>query len=85
MAALVHPQWDEAEAQLAESLRLLEAGQSQLEAARTQVAWGTLCRDRGDLAAARAHWERAAAQWEASGLTHELERTRELSARATPE
>jgi DNA-binding SARP family transcriptional activator len=85
LAALVHPQWDEAEAQLAESLRLLEAGQSQLEAARTQVAWGTLCRDRGDLAAARAHWERAAAQWEASGLTHELERTRELSARATPE
>ena len=29
------PQWDEAEAQLAQSVRLLEEGQSRLEAART--------------------------------------------------
>jgi len=33
------PQWDEAEAQLAHSLRLLEEGHSRLEAARTRVAW----------------------------------------------
>jgi len=44
-------QWDEAEAQLAHSLRLLKEGHSRLEAARTRVAWGTVCRDRGDLAA----------------------------------
>ena len=33
------PQWDEAEAQLAHSLRLLKEGHSRLEAARTRVAW----------------------------------------------
>jgi hypothetical protein len=72
------PQWDEAESQLGRSLCLLESGQCRLEAARTQMAWGTVCRDRGDLAGARAHWEQAAAQWERSGLSHELERTRAL-------
>jgi tetratricopeptide (TPR) repeat protein len=80
LAALVPPRWKEAEAQLTQSLRLMEAGQSRLEAARTHVAWGTVCRDRGDLAAARTHWEQAAAQWETSGLTHELECTRALIA-----
>jgi DNA-binding SARP family transcriptional activator/tetratricopeptide (TPR) repeat protein len=74
-------QWDEAEAHMAQSLRRLEEGQARLEAARTQVAWGTICRDRGDLTAAQAHWERAAAQWETSSLTHELERTRALMER----
>ena len=78
LVALKTPQWDEAEGQLAEGLRLLESGQAQLEAARTHVAWGAVCRDRGDLDAARTRWERAAAQWQASGLTHELERTRAL-------
>jgi hypothetical protein len=78
LAALDPPRWDEAEAQLAHSLRLLEAGQARLEAARTHVAWGAVCRERGDLTAAREHWEQAAAQWETSGLTHELERTRAL-------
>jgi tetratricopeptide (TPR) repeat protein len=78
LAALEPPRWEEAEAQLAHSLRLLEEGQCRLEAARTQVAWGIVCRDREDLAGARAHWEQAAAQWETSGLTHELERTQAL-------
>ncbi|HUT19646.1 MAG TPA: hypothetical protein VM366_10830 [Anaerolineae bacterium] len=59
----------EAEAQLAQSLRLLESGPARLEAARTPLAWGTVRRDRGGL---------VAAQWETSGLTHELERTRAL-------
>ena len=72
------PQWDEAEDQLAQSLRLLEEGQSRLEAARTHVAWGAICRDRGDFIGAREHWEQAATQWEKSGLTHDLARTRVL-------
>jgi tetratricopeptide (TPR) repeat protein len=63
LAALVPPQWDEAEAQLSRSLRLLEKGQAGLEAARTHMAWGTVCHDQGAIAAARAHWEQAAAQW----------------------
>jgi tetratricopeptide (TPR) repeat protein len=78
LAALAPPRWVEAEAQLKESLRLLESGQNRIEAAHTRLAWGRLCRDRGNPAAARAHWEQAAAQWETSGLTHELERTRSL-------
>jgi tetratricopeptide (TPR) repeat protein len=80
LAALTPPQWDEAEAQLAESLHVLESGQNRLEAARTHVAWGTVCRDRGDLAAAREHWEQAAAQWEKSELPWELEKVQTLIA-----
>jgi tetratricopeptide (TPR) repeat protein len=78
LAALETPQWDGAEAQLAHSLRLFEEGQHRLGAARTHEVWGTVCRDQGDLGGARAHWEQAAAQWEASGLEHELARVRAL-------
>ena len=78
LAALTLPRWDEAEADLTESLRLLESGQNRIEAAYTHVAWGKFCRDRGDPRAAREHWELAAMQWESSGLTHDLGRTRSL-------
>jgi tetratricopeptide (TPR) repeat protein len=70
--------WDEAEIQFAESLKVLESGQNRLEAARTQRAWGLLCYERGDLAPAREHWQKAAALFEASSLTRELEEVREL-------
>ena len=80
LAALDPPRLDEAEHQLKESLRLLESGQHRVEAARTHVAWGSVCRDRGDLAAAREHWEQATAQFEASDLVQELERIRALLA-----
>jgi hypothetical protein len=72
------PHWDGAETQLAHSLRLFEEGQNRLQQARTHQAWGAVCRDRGNRAAARAHWQQAAVQWEASGLDHELARTRKL-------
>jgi tetratricopeptide (TPR) repeat protein len=78
LAALDPPRWGEAEAQLTEGLRLLESGQQRVEAARTHVAWGTVCRDRGDLAATREHWEQAAVQFEASDLLQELERIHAL-------
>jgi class 3 adenylate cyclase/tetratricopeptide (TPR) repeat protein len=80
LAALDQPRWDEAEDQLKESLRLLESGQHRVEVSRTHVAWGSVCRDRGDLAAARKHWEQAAVQFEASDLLQELERIRALLA-----
>jgi tetratricopeptide (TPR) repeat protein len=80
LAALAPPRWDKAEDQLKESLLLLESGQNRVEAARTHVAWGSVCRDRGDLVAAREHWEQAAVQFEASGLVQELERIRALLA-----
>jgi tetratricopeptide (TPR) repeat protein len=78
LAALTPPRWDEAEAQLTESLRLLESGQHRIEAARTRVAWGSVCRDRGNHAAAREHWEQAAVQFEASDLLQDLERIHAL-------
>lgn len=68
--------WEEAEAHLAESCQALLSGGSLLEAARTQVSWGLLSRDRGDQASAQGHFESAAAQFEASGLTSELETVR---------
>ena len=78
LATLALPRWVEAEEQLKKSLRLLDSGQNRVEAAYTQLAWGRLCLDQGNPVAARAHWEQAAVQWETSGLTHELERTRSL-------
>ena len=76
LAALDSPDWNDVEEHLAASLRCFEEGDARLEAARTHVAWGLLCRDRRDAAAARGHLEQAAAQFEASGLVDELERTR---------
>jgi class 3 adenylate cyclase/tetratricopeptide (TPR) repeat protein len=80
LAAQTPPRWDEAEEQMAESLRLLESGQDRLEAARTQVAWGTVCRDRGNYAGARAHWEKSLVQWETSGIAGELANVQSLMA-----
>jgi len=71
LAALAPPQWDEAEAHMRESLRLLDECGASLEAAQTHVAWGTLCRARGDADAAREHLETAAAQFQVSGLPQE--------------
>lgn len=68
--------WEEAEAHLAESWQILLSGENLLEAARTQISWGLLCRNRGDQASAQEHFESAAAQFEASGLTRELELVR---------
>ncbi len=65
--------WEEAERHLAESWQTLLSGEILLEAARTQVAWGLLCRDHGVTVSARGHLEQAATQFEASGLTRELE------------
>jgi tetratricopeptide (TPR) repeat protein len=78
LSALEPPCCDEAEARFAECLRLIEAVPSPPVAAHTHLVWGTLCRDRGDLAAAREHWEQAAALWEACGITWQVEKARAL-------
>jgi hypothetical protein len=72
--------WDEAESRFAESLRLIESMPSPPQAAHTHLVWGIVCRDRGNPAAAREHWERAAALWEACGITWQVERVRVLIA-----
>jgi len=76
--------WKEAEAHLSESWQILLFGENLLEAARTQVAWGLLCRDRGDQASSQGHLEQAATQFEASGLTRELEMVRTYLAQMGP-
>jgi class 3 adenylate cyclase/tetratricopeptide (TPR) repeat protein len=80
LAAMSPPRWDEAEAQMAESLRLFELGEARLHAARTRMHWGIICRDRGKTDAAREHFEKAAAQWTASDIPWELERVNKLIA-----
>jgi len=78
LASLETPRWDEAESRFAESLRLIESMPSPPQAAHTRLVWGTVCRDRGNPAAAREHWERAAALWEACGITWQVETVRVL-------
>jgi ATP/maltotriose-dependent transcriptional regulator MalT len=72
--------WEEAEALLTAAQQLLEEGASYLEVARLQLAWGVLCRGRGDVAAARAHLDRAAARFQTSELPWEIERVQQALA-----
>jgi tetratricopeptide (TPR) repeat protein len=78
LTSLETPRWDEAESRLADSLRLMESMPSPPQAAHTHLVWGTVCRDRGNPAAAREHWEQAAALWEACGITWQVETVRVL-------
>ncbi len=80
LAKLPTPAWDQAEAQMAESLGLLESGQNRLEAARTHLAWGEICRDRGNTSTALNHWQEANRQFTASNTTHEMQRVQNLMA-----
>lgn len=80
LANVPAPNWTEAEAHLAASLQAFETGHALLEAARTHVAWGQVLQRRGDPQAAREHFEKAAAQFQTSGLLGELERTEQLIA-----
>lgn len=75
---LAAPRLDEAESHLTESLELLESGEAWLDAARTHLAWGELCQMRRDTTGARDHLEKAFSQFEKSGLSDRLARTREL-------
>ena len=63
--------WEEASIHLTASLRTLEAGDALLEAARTHVVWGRLCRQFRDLASASEHFEKADVQFERAGLAVE--------------
>ncbi|MGD0399369.1 MAG: adenylate/guanylate cyclase domain-containing protein [Syntrophobacteraceae bacterium] len=80
LAAINPPKWDEAEAQMAESLRLFELGEARLYAARIRMYWGIICRDRAKIDTAREHFEKAAAQWTGSNIPWELERVNKLIA-----
>lgn len=77
-ALMAQQRWAEAEAHASQSLALFEAGPARLEAARTRIIWGRLCQDTGQAESARAHFEKAAAQFEASGLAREWEQAKQL-------
>ena len=74
------PQWDEAEKLFADSRSTLESGKNQLEAARTLIAWGEACRNRGHTATALAYWEQANRQFSESGSSQEIRKVQELIA-----
>jgi len=80
LAALDSPRYDEAEEQMPPSLKLFESGQNFMGVAHTGIAWGEVCRARGNHDAAREHWEKAAAFFESKGLTVRLEQLRALMA-----
>ena len=61
------PKLEEAESHLAASLTAFETGECRLEAARTHVVYGLLRRQMCDEPGACAHFEKALAQFEASG------------------
>ncbi|MEP7287714.1 MAG: protein kinase [Chloroflexota bacterium] len=78
LAASAPPRWDEAEAAMSVSVQGFQNGENLLEAARTQRAWGVVCRDRHNSAAALEHLQAAATQFALSELAHELEPTQQL-------
>ena len=80
LAGMSPPRWDEAEEQMAESLRLFELCEAHLFAARIRIYWGIICRDRGNADAALEHFEKAASQWTASNIPWEMERVNKLIA-----
>jgi tetratricopeptide (TPR) repeat protein len=77
-ARLPVPAWDQAEARMAESVGILESGRNRLEAARTHLAWGEICRDRGNTASALSHWEEANRRFTASNATYEMQKVQKL-------
>jgi tetratricopeptide (TPR) repeat protein len=72
LAAIQPARYADAERHLAASLHLFEIGEARLEAARTQMVWGKVLQESGNRDEARAHFVQAAAQFEKSGLAHEL-------------
>jgi len=78
LAALDSPRFDEAEEQMPPSIKLFESGQNYMGVAHTRLAWGEICRDRGNLEAAREHWGKAASFFESKGLGVRLAQVRSL-------
>ena len=70
--------WDEIESHLIASLDAFEKGDVHLEVARTHLAWGKAVQAHGDANVAREHLEKAAAQFQTSGLATELAQVRHL-------
>ena len=74
------PGWEEAEKHFAESINVLEIGKNRLEAARTRLVWGKVCRDLGNTATAHDHWQLANRQFTESDSTQEIQKVQQLMA-----
>jgi predicted negative regulator of RcsB-dependent stress response len=72
--------WEEIEKQFAQSITVLETGKNRLEAARTHLVWGNVCRDRGNTALAQNHWELAYRQFTESDSAREMQTVQDLMA-----
>ena len=70
--------WDETQEHMAQSVKLLEAGQNSNEIARTYELWGRLCVDHGQDDVARKYWQLAADSFKTAGLVWELENVQAL-------
>ncbi len=69
---------EEAAIHFTNSLTKFEEGGARLETARTHIAWGKVLQERGNMEAAREHFEKAAAQFQESGMVSELEQAKHL-------
>lgn len=83
LSTMEPPRPDEADAHFANSLARFEEGGARLETARTRVIWGRVMAQRGNGQAAREQFEKAAAQFSASGLVRELQDTERLMGQVT--
>jgi hypothetical protein len=72
--------WEAAEKHFAESIKVFEIGKNRLEAARTHLAWGKVCRDRGNTELANNYWELANRQFTESNSTGEMQAVQKLMA-----
>ena len=72
--------WEEVERKFSESIRILESGQNQMEAARTHFIWGQLSLDHGNAGEARAHLEQAAHKFSEGNANNDLKIVKEFLA-----
>ena len=85
LARLSPPRHQESDLHLASSLGLFETGHCKVEVAHTHLAWGVLCRDRGDRPAAIDHLQAAADQFEDAGLVRRATEARDALGAALKE
>jgi hypothetical protein len=83
LVCLQPPRYDEAEAHLLKSLQWFAEGEAYLEAACTRLVLGRLYHMQERRDAARAQFAQAATQFEASGMSAELQQTRTCLATLT--
>ena len=78
LARLERPLFDQADEHLAAALEMFQAGGCITEVAHTNLAWGTVLRDRGDASGAAERLESAAEQFTSARLSKQAEEAEAL-------